>query len=164
MKLKEMDNTGVLINTKDELEEFLSICTSAKWEGKTTRKGFREYSKYGFYVEANRKMCYGHVSSTGQGMKLITLAEFKKEQGIMKYKEGDMLEDITGNLRRTIQGNIGVVYISTDEDGDARLDAESEFDDMGFQIKTETTKTDMTVSQLEKKCGLPAGSLNVVAE
>jgi hypothetical protein len=159
MKLKEMKATGVIVNNEEDYD----------WLYETLRSGH-------FYMSAiptPRGTCYKFPFSVGISKvatwatttnwykKNITLAEFKKEQGIMKYKQGDVL---IHNCGRTceIQGAVGTVYIVENSNGDGVTWTEKEIEQYNYTLKTDEPEiTELTLEDIAALKGIPVEQLRI---
>lgn len=154
MELKEMPNTGVIINTEEELKEYLQICEYGGWSCTACLSRSKSYT-YNSALEAQNNAVW-----TSRSNNSITLTEFKERQGIMKYKQGDVLVSQGGQFTREIQGNIGKVYFSIDEDGDARVDAELELN--GYTLKTDEPEViELTLEEVAELKGVPVDQIRI---
>lgn len=155
--MKQMHNIYVVVNTDEERDEFIRLIGDS-WDVYVP-----EISTLPYGLSASDTCDY---CSLPTHMETITLTEFKKEQGIMKYKEGDMLVDKYGNEVK-ILGVCGSVYFRSDHGQFLKCSGSGFTEEQlnKYTLKTDKpAKTDMTVSELEVAAGLPAGTLNVVAE
>ena len=141
MKLTEMPNTGVIINTEEEYNELLKMRADAGWSApKWIYSLWPEVKGHCIYVDDHPGWDkVAHVSD------VITLQQFKEAQNIMKYQEGDVLENKTG-YERTVLGICGQVYfMSYDKDPQKYYSGytEKELDNSNFTIKVDTPEPEV---------------------
>lgn len=158
MELKEMVDTAVIVNNDSERLEYLQLCEDAGWVwqggGELPTQWCSNYV-YPYHIAAKTPLNHSH----GPYKKNITLAEFKERQGIMKYSVGDVLES---NIRELeIQGVVGKVYITIDDDKESTTFSEEELADCGYTLKTDDHITEVTLDEVAEKMGIPVDKLRI---
>ena len=151
MTLKELKNTVVNTKTQEEYDELMKIYEDGGWEWnykiKPTAMSSWSLHKADTCVRVQNR--FGHADKDwyeDEGCKIITLEEFKKEQGIMKYKVGDILRD-NSCVRQYIKilGVCGEAYMASDTGttfNSGRLMqgggiyTESELDELSYELYT----------------------------
>lgn len=146
---------GVVIESRDEFLEYIKIVEPTCYGSPVGSEWTGNNSIYPFRIRAAKE--WGFNIKTHYN-KEITLSEFKKEQGIMKYKEGDVLENGVHIL--TIEGIVGRVYICTDGYDTGSLCTEAEI--KNFSLTTDAPDlTELTLEDVAKMAGVDVDNLRV---
>lgn len=164
MKLKELPNTVVHVPTQEEYDELMKILEDGGWGWLGDKRNWGEYGdKTCVRVTTANGVGYTSVGVTLEGVwwytqhgyRIITLKEFKKEQGLdMDYKQGDVLVDKDGNKRK-ILGVCGEVYHISRPDDFTKYSVgytKEDLDSWGYTLYTGTTEdiVEVTLEEVAK--------------
>lgn len=166
MKLKEMENTGVLIESVEVLREFLKICEDGGWQTISENKPTDKFKMFASRIpcELAVKNYFGSASC-GWFDTQITLQQFKEAQITMKYKEGDVLVEGNGQEIK-ILGVCGQVYFISEEDDFVNADddnyTEAWLDNYGYNLKADAPDlTTLTLEDVAKMAGVDVDNLRI---
>jgi hypothetical protein len=138
-------------------EEFRELHRILNQDNDDTGKSYSYTRLYDHTAPAGSRWLYTN------NVDFITLAEFKKEQGIMKYKEGDVLVD-KQNHEVKILGVCGLVYFRSEYGNPTRCSGSgfTEEELKKFTLKTDPTKlTTLTMEDVAKMAGVDVSSLRI---
>jgi hypothetical protein len=164
-KLYEMENTVVRLETREECDEYLSMCEDVSWvwcDGDDPKPfyGFSEHIcisiKNNFkYTNEN---FYRKINYT-----ILTLKQLKERLGM--WKEGDVIVDETGS-ERMILGICGkVIFISDCEHFDKSLwtnYTQKELEEDGWKLKQDNSDIiELTLKQIATLKGCDVEQLRI---